>query len=141
MSNRLSLADLNPRNQAEVMRQLHPEAPVASEGKRLRQNTRGLNKTETDFLAYCRSTLICPPGDIHSQAITLLIANGVRYTPDVAVLSKTESVFYEVKGFMRDDAAVKIKVAASVYPCFTFYLVTKRKKKEGGGWSIQQMLP
>lgn len=36
----------------------------------------------------------------------------------------------EVKGFMRDDASVKIKVAAERFPCFFFYLVYK----ERGSW-------
>ncbi len=39
----------------------------------------------------------------------------------------------EVKGFMRDDAAVKLKVAAATYP-FRFVLVRVRPKNRGGGW-------
>jgi hypothetical protein len=42
--------------------------------------------------------------------------------------------FYETKGFMRDDAIVKIKTAAKQFPMFTFVLVTRKKKSEGGAW-------
>lgn len=38
----------------------------------------------------------------------------------------------------RDDAAVKLKVAARTFPWIAFHLVTKRK---GGGWDIQAVLP
>ena len=96
-------------------------------GPRLRQE-RGpkLNKTEAAFerkLKIDRSDC-----QIVAQGITLLIANGVRYTPDFAAIPKdppTEVTFYEVKGFMRDDAAVKLKVAAALYPMFRFYLVSR----------------
>jgi len=40
---------------------------------------------------------------------------------------------HEVKGFWRDDARVKIRVAASLYP-FRFVAVTKTK----GGWDIEE---
>ncbi len=40
---------------------------------------------------------------------------------------------HEVKGFMRDDAAVKLKVAAKMHPWWTFRLVKKSKK----GWDIK----
>jgi hypothetical protein len=36
---------------------------------------------------------------------------------------------YEVKGFMRDDAAVKLKVAASMYPCFRWVLVQRDRRR------------
>lgn len=41
---------------------------------------------------------------------------------------------HEVKGFWRDDARAKIKIAADLYP-FRFIAVMKRRKKDGGGWS------
>jgi hypothetical protein len=110
--------------------------------KRLRQKTgEKLNDTEKAFFAYLCESL----HDYYhcAQAVTLLLANGVRYTPDFASFSKTSGriVAHEVKGFMRDDAGVKLKVAASVYPAIHFHLVTKRSKKAGGGWDIQEILP
>jgi hypothetical protein len=43
----------------------------------------------------------------------------------------------EVKGFMRDDAQVKLKVAARLFRRFDFVLV----KKKGTGWDISEVKP
>ena len=43
---------------------------------------------------------------------------------------------HEVKGFWRDDARAKIKIAADQYP-FRFIAVTAKAKKAGGGWSVE----
>jgi len=43
---------------------------------------------------------------------------------------------HEVKGFWQDDARVKIKVAADMYP-FRFIAVKPRAKKDGGGWQTE----
>jgi hypothetical protein len=52
------------------------------------------------------------------------------------VIGKDDVVeFHEVKGgFWRDDAKVKIRVAAAMYPMFRFYSFFKQPKKLGGGW-------
>lgn len=36
---------------------------------------------------------------------------------------------YEIKGFMRDDAAVKLKVAAATFPCFRWILVQRDRRR------------
>lgn len=57
------------------------------------------------------------------ERVTLKLADDTRYTPDFYVLELDGSVsLTEVKGFMRDDALVKLKVAASQFPEFRFYL-------------------
>lgn len=115
-----------------------PAAPTQAPAKaRLRQKAGdGLNKTERAFLGYLKrqdgGALVYP------QSITLKLGNGVRYSPDFIETNEFHINAYEVKGFMRDDAAVKLKVAASLYPWITFYLATRRN---GGGWDIQRMLP
>ena len=131
------------RYQDQVAAQLYkhgsPTAPQKPTAKaRLRQKAGdGLNKTERAFLGHLKG--LWPVGEVRSQDITLRLANGVRYTPDfVAVAPGDYFHAYEVKGFMRDDAAVKLKVAATAYPWISFHLVTKRK---GGGWDIQAVLP
>lgn len=48
------------------------------------------------------------------------------YTPDFLAVSK-KFTMYEIKGFMRDDAMVKIKVAAELFPWFKWVLVTRKK--------------
>lgn len=44
---------------------------------------------------------------------------------------------HEVKGFWTDDARVKIKVAASLFP-FKFVAVKVQSQKNGGGWAIEE---
>jgi hypothetical protein len=76
------------------------------------------------------------------EAMTLRLADRTRYTPDFAVLvcnGRGGEIshylqFHECKGFWRDDARVKIKVAAEMFP-FRFIAVRKRK---GGGWDREE---
>jgi hypothetical protein len=69
------------------------------------------------------------------EAITLRLAHDTRYTPDFAALDPGgHLVLHETKGFWRDDAKVKIKVAAELYPFFRFIAWTRQRKKDGGGW-------
>ena len=101
-----------------------------------------LNKTEAEFLEYLQLRYGCPRDAFGVQNVTLEIANGCRYTPDFSAFGiLTEPTFWETKGFRRDDAGVKIKVAARSVPACRFYLVTKRAKKLGGGWDVQEVLP
>lgn len=112
---------------------------------RIRQDRGGLNSTEAAFKAHLEAKHAGASRKIiGSQNITIRLANGVRYTPDFNVTDRSGDAlpeFFEVKGYMRDDAAVKLKVAAALYPQFIFFLVTKRAKKAGGGWDIQEVLP
>ena len=72
------------------------------------------------------------------EAIKLKLANNTTYTPDFFVMLSTgELQAHEIKGFWRDDARVKIKVAADIYP-FKFVAVRKKPKKDGGGWAIEE---
>jgi hypothetical protein len=76
------------------------------------------------------------------EPIKLRLADCTFYTPDFAVLRWPPQVgstprleFIEIKGFMRDDAILKFKIAAAQFP-FRFTMVRKRKVKDGGGWEI-----
>ncbi len=137
----IPLSSLPPKLQAQVVAQLATKSlQNTPEAKRLRQSAKGPNKTEAAFAAYLRAAN-CSQGDrpMFEQAVTLKLGNGVRYTPDI-FCPLPEPVFYEVKGFMRDDAAVKIKVAAGLHTWARFYLAT-RKGKTATGWDIQHILP
>lgn len=73
------------------------------------------------------------------EGVKLRLADNTFYTPDFAVVLRTgELVLMEVKGFMQDDANVKIKVAAEMYP-FRFFVVRTRAKKDGGGFSEEEV--
>lgn len=94
-----------------------------------------MNKTEAAYDAHLwriRGTVVA----WHAfEAITFKLAKNTRYTPDFVVQRTSGAIeLHEVKGFWRDDARVKIKVAASLYP-FRFIAVTKDK---AGGWKVEE---
>lgn len=154
----IPLSSFNKKIQEQIAAQLHPGewpsniplksgiafASPAAEKDRLRQNKKGPNKTEAAFALHLRSQH--PTGEIYEQAVTLLLANGLRYTPDFFLPCSFVAgdglncapLAYEVKGFMRDDAAAKLKMAARVYPWIRFFLASRRKPY---GWQIQEILP
>lgn len=73
------------------------------------------------------------------EPIKLRLGKNTFYTPDFGVrLASGELELREVKGFWRDDARVKIKNAAYMYPIFRFVAVTKKKKRDGGGWEREE---
>ncbi len=68
------------------------------------------------------------------EGIKLRLADKTFYTPDFAVMNAHGVMeMHEVKGFWRDDARVKIKIAAEQYP-FRFIAVQMIAKSKGGGW-------
>lgn len=72
------------------------------------------------------------------ESMKFRLADNTFYEPDFAVM-RDDCVMeiFEVKGFWEDDARVKIKVAASLYP-FSFIGVTRKKKAEGGGFAYER---
>lgn len=73
------------------------------------------------------------------ESMKLLLADRCSYLPDFFVVNADGAPeFHETKGFWRDDARVKIKVAAETFPCFNFYGVTWDKKQ---GWVIEHFKP
>lgn len=71
------------------------------------------------------------------EAVKLRLADNTFYTPDFAVVAADGVMeMHETKGFWEDDARVKIKVAASLFP-FRFKAFKARSKKNGGGWEVE----
>lgn len=96
----------------------------------------GMSKLERRF----RDTVLEPAyvrhdiGNYWREPAKLRLAGRTYYTPDFMVIDRPGEhgipprfVMCEVKGFMRDDAAVKLKVAAAAYPCFGWLLITRDK--------------
>ena len=121
-----------------------PQA-ITEQSKIVRQATRDKrNKLERSFEAEVLywHKLRGEIADYKSQAIRLQLANGVTYLPDYYVLGNDRSgTFIEIKGekrngrtIARDDAAVKIKIAAKEYPEFRFHLAWKSRS---GEWRYQ----
>lgn len=99
-----------------------------------------MNKTEAAYKSHLE--ILKSVGDVawyRFEGVKLRLTDGCFYTPDFAVMLNTgEMEMHEVKGFMQDDANVKIKVAAEMYP-FRFVVVRAKPKKEGGGWSCKEV--
>jgi len=71
------------------------------------------------------------------EGLKFRLADNTFYTPDFAVMLPDGMIeIREVKGFWTDDARVKIKIAAEMYP-FDFIAVKAKAKKDGGGWSVE----
>jgi hypothetical protein len=93
----------------------------------------GMNKTEAAYAqtleARKRTGLI---HDWKFEKLTLKIADDCRYTPDFMVIENDGAITVtEIKGFWRDDARVKIRVAAQQFPYFRFQALKKTKL----GWA------
>ena len=104
-----------------------------------RLKTGEMNKTEAEYNAHLE--VLKAAGDIvwfKFEGMKFRLADNTFYTPDFAVmLANGQLQAHEVKGRWEDDARVKIKVAASLYP-IQFIAVQKRAKKNGGGWVTEE---
>ena len=97
-----------------------------------------MNKTEAEYADTLEKKKYI--GDIlwyKFEGIKFKLADNTTYNPDFAVMLPDGRVqIHEVKGFWQEDARVKIKVAADMYP-FEFIAVKKKAKKDGGGWEYE----
>jgi len=65
--------------------------------------------------------------DYRFEGITFKLADDTRYTPDFLVVLKDCFQLHECKGFWRDDAKVKVKVAQKLFPWFKFIIVRENE--------------
>lgn len=104
-----------------------------------RLKTGQMNKTESEYYQYLKT--LERTNEIlwfKFEGLKFKLANNTTYTPDFVVMNKNGFIeLHEVKGYWIDDARVKIKVAADMYP-FKFMAIKKRTKKQGGGWEIEE---
>lgn len=96
-----------------------------------------MNRTEAAYAAHLE--LLRAAGEIQwhrFEGVKLRLADKTFLTVDFAVMAESGQLeMHEVKGFMEEDANVKLKVAASMYP-FVFKLVRRAK---GGTWNITEI--
>ena len=75
------------------------------------------------------------------EGVKLRLADNTFYTPDFAVmLANGQMELHEVKGaraIFADDAKVKVKIAAELYP-FPFVVAFPVPKNRGGGWEFDR---
>jgi len=92
-----------------------------------------MNKTEAAYAKHL--DLLKSAGqilDYKFERHKLKLADKTWYTPDFKVINAELQIeMHEVKGFWRDDARVKIKVAADQFPEYRFISVQKGRKTKG----------
>lgn len=107
--------------------------PVASVTPRPKRGV--MNRTEAAYAELLEARRLA--GEVlwyEFEGMTLRLAKATHYRPDFPVLTPTGLQFHEVKGFMRDDAWLKLKLAARAFP-FPFFVVRRTK----GEWSVQEV--
>ena len=76
------------------------------------------------------------------EGIKFRLADKTFFTPDFAVLQADGVMeIVEIKGskaIFMDDAKVKLKVSAELFP-FVFKLAVPRAKRDGGGWLEEEV--
>jgi hypothetical protein len=96
-----------------------------------------MNKTEESYAATL--DLERQKGEIvfwKFEGLKLRLADNTFLTPDFMVMRRDGVIeLRDVKGFLMEDANVKMKVAASLYP-FVFKIVRKAK---GGFWDVTEV--
>ena len=97
----------------------------------------GMNRLEAAYAD--RLTLLLHTHNIAAwwyQPLKFRLADRTYYTPDFLVQRCDGTLeLHETKGWMRDDANVKLKVTAALYWLFPVYLV----KQTRGAWDIRQV--
>ncbi len=104
-----------------------------------RMKTGQMNRTEAEYAGHLE--MLKRIGEIawyRFEGMKFRLADNTFYTPDFAVMrSDGQLEMHEVKGFWRDDARIKIKVAAEQYPV-RFVAVKKKTGREGDGWKMER---
>lgn len=113
--------------------------PSAARPGKGRLRARGMNKTERRYAQHLEQQLRA--GELlwyRFEGMKFKLADKTFYTPDFALMRTTYEIeCHEVKGHWEDDARVKIKVAAEMFP-MRFVAVRLKTQREGGGWDIEQ---
>lgn len=144
--------DFKRLNPHLYLNQLSPSVamppPYATDvSKRLKQSSEPLmNKLEAEYFAILNAQYLTYPRP-RAQAKRYRLGNGVNYTPDFTASSWPDDfsdlgfkeTAWEVKGkHSWDDAIVKIKMAATVWPEINWWFCWK---DERGQWKLQLVLP
>ena len=95
----------------------------------------GMNRTEERYADHL--ALLKAAGRIANywyESLKFRLADRTWYAPDFLVMLPDGSLeLHEVKGYMEEDAAVKLKVVSELYWAFPLRLVREAK---GGTWNV-----
>jgi hypothetical protein len=135
---------VNPEKAERFARQQFP-AVDAVKAVAEREKTQGRQMNRTEARRALELDTLLRAGEIKYwgyEAITLKLAPDLRYTPDFFIRENDGSMrFEETKGRWREDARVKIKMAAQLFPMFAFSALVRIKEKDGGGWRTERFFP
>lgn len=141
----MNLSDFSNISKAVKLRNQHlfdrDQIKIAN---RIRQASKPLlNKLENQFFNVLQMRQPGYAKLLRPQAKTYLLANGVRYSPDITASIWPEEnggvaeTCWEIKGpHAWDDALVKLKVAAQVWSEVVWWLVWR---DESGQWCEQKV--
>lgn len=103
-----------------------------------RLKTGQMNKTEAAYAEHLERIKGTVIAWYKFEGMKFRLADNTFYTPDFMVMA-SDGVLqaHEVKGFWTDDARVKIKIAADMYP-IQFMAFKPKTKKDGGGWAQEE---
>ena len=98
------------------------------------------NRLEADYAALLE--LRKRASELHDwryQPLRLILAERCTYEPDFLVIANDMTLeLHETKGFFRDDARVKVKVVARLFPWFKLVIVTRKSVK--AGWQYEEIM-
>jgi len=102
----------------------------------IRENPRGMNKTE-DAYAWVLEAMK-KSGEIKDyrfESINLRMADRTYYRPDFLVVFHTHFEIHEIKGgFVQDDAMVKFKATAELFPWFKWKMIQGKPHRGSYEW-------
>ena len=106
-------------------------------GRRPVDRTR-MNKTELAYANHLFARQI--DGEIawfEFEPIKFRLADRCWYTADFIILTEPylELQFHETKGWMEDDAAVKLRLFPAIYWMFRIFIV---RRGADGGWDLEE---
>jgi hypothetical protein len=108
--------------------------PFKQRGRGVRRAPGVMNKTEVQYAQHLKLRQHMNEVEWFAfDCVKLKMCAKTTYTPDFMVmLANGEIEMHEVKGFWEDDARVKIKVCAELFP-FRFVAITKGRD----GWAYE----
>jgi len=104
--------------------------PLAEADKKKTSRVQGMNKTESQYsyeLDYLKRAGVIE--EYWFERVKLKLAYKTFYTPDFLIrYTDGRLVFVEIKGWLRDDAAVKYKLAREMFPWAEFVMLRRVKR-------------
>lgn len=78
--------------------------------------------------------------DFRYEKLAFTLGHDCRLQPDFLVIYPDGRIeIHECKGFMEEDARVKLKTFATAFPYFPLYLITR--ERPNAGWKVERIKP